>query len=64
MLTIADNGVGFDANISNKKINSFGLSLIRGLSDDLDAAFSMENNNGTILKIEFSKEFPINEKRR
>jgi two-component sensor histidine kinase len=64
LLTIADNGVGFDANISNKKINSFGLSLIRGLSDDLDAAFSMENNNGTILKIEFSKEFPINEKRR
>lgn len=64
LLTIADNGVGFDANISNKKINSFGLSLIRGLSDDLDATFSMENNNGTILKIEFSKEFPINEKRR
>lgn len=64
LLTIADNGVGFDANISNKKINSFGLSLIRGLSEDLDAAFSMENNNGTILKIEFSKEFPINEKRK
>ncbi|WP_129747481.1 sensor histidine kinase [Flavobacterium anhuiense] len=63
LLTIADNGVGFDANISNKKINSFGLSLIKGLSDDLDAAFSMENNNGTILKIEFSKEFPIHEKR-
>ncbi|MBO9584913.1 MAG: sensor histidine kinase [Flavobacterium sp.] len=64
LLIIADNGIGFDANISNKKINSFGLSLIRGLSDDLDATFSMENNNGTILKIEFSKEFPINEKRR
>ncbi|MHC0445399.1 sensor histidine kinase [Flavobacterium sp. 3-218] len=64
LLTIADNGVGFDANISSKKINSFGLSLIRGLSDDLEASFSMENNNGTILKIEFSKEFPINEKRR
>jgi two-component sensor histidine kinase len=64
LLTIADNGVGFDLNLSNKKINSFGLSLIKGLSDDLEAAFSMENNNGTILKIEFSKEFPINEKRR
>lgn len=64
LLTIADNGIGFDANISSKKINSFGLSLIRGLSDDLDANFSMENKNGTILKIEFSKEFPIIEKRK
>ncbi|WP_433763579.1 histidine kinase dimerization/phosphoacceptor domain -containing protein [Flavobacterium ginsenosidimutans] len=64
LLTIADNGVGFDANMSFTKINSFGLSLIKGLSDDLDAVFSMENNNGTILKIEFLKEFPINEKRR
>lgn len=64
LLTISDNGVGFDANISAKKINSFGLSLIKGLSDDLEADFSMENKNGTILKIEFSKEFPINEKRK
>ncbi|MBZ4035441.1 sensor histidine kinase [Flavobacterium sp. 17A] len=64
LLTIADNGVGFDTDISAKKINSFGLSLIKGLSDDLDATFSMENKDGTILKIEFSKEFPISEKRR
>lgn len=64
LLTIADNGIGFDTDISAQKINSFGLSLIKGLSDDLDANFSMENNNGTIFKIEFSKEFPINENRR
>lgn len=64
LLTIADNGIGFDANIDAKKINSFGLSLIKGLSDDLEATFSMENKNGTIFKIEFSKEFPINEKRK
>lgn len=64
LLTIADNGIGFDTTISEKKINSFGLSLIKGLSDDLEASFSMENKNGTILKIEFLKEFPINEKRR
>lgn len=64
LLTIADNGIGFDTDISAQKINSFGLSLIKGLSDDLDANFSMENNNGTIFKIEFSKEFPIIENRR
>ncbi|MDQ6473005.1 sensor histidine kinase [Flavobacterium sp. LHD-80] len=62
LLTISDNGIGFDTNMNAKKINSFGLSLIKGLSDDLDAEFSLENQNGTILKIEFSKDFPINQK--
>ena len=63
LLTIADNGIGIDTDFSAKKLNSFGMSLIKGLSDDLEAKFSMENNNGTILKIEFSQEFPINQKR-
>lgn len=62
LLTISDNGIGFDTTISNQKINSFGLSLIKGLSDDLEAKFSLENQNGTVLKIEFSKDFPINHK--
>ncbi|PIF33284.1 two-component sensor histidine kinase [Flavobacterium sp. 9] len=63
LLTISDNGIGVDSDFSGKKINSFGMSLIKGLSDDLEAKFSMENDNGTILKIEFSQEFPINQKR-
>lgn len=62
LLTISDNGIGIETDFSDKKINSFGMSLIKGLSDDLDAKFSMENNNGTVLKIEFSQEFPINRK--
>jgi len=63
LLTISDNGIGIDTDFNNQKINSFGMSLIKGLSDDLEAKFSMENDNGTILKIEFSQEFPINQKR-
>lgn len=63
LLTISDNGIGIDTDFSNKKANSFGMSLIKGLSDDLEAKFSMENNNGTVLKIEFSQEFPLNQKR-
>lgn len=63
LLTISDNGIGIDTDFSAKKLNSFGMSLIKGLSDDLEAKFSMENKNGTILKIEFSQEFPINQKR-
>jgi two-component sensor histidine kinase len=64
VLTISDNGIGFDSNLSNKKPNSFGMSLIKGLTDDLEGNLTMENNNGTILKIEFSQEFPLNQKRK
>ncbi|MBE8725939.1 sensor histidine kinase [Flavobacterium hungaricum] len=63
-LIIADNGIGFDANLNNAKPNSFGMMLIKGLSDDLAANLKIENNNGTIIKIEFSHEFPLNQKRK
>ncbi|MEN2399084.1 sensor histidine kinase [Flavobacterium sp. MC2016-06] len=62
LLTIADNGIGFEDDSTNKKSNSFGMTLIKGLSDDLEAKLALENNNGTILKIEFSQEFQINTK--
>ncbi|MFD1604292.1 histidine kinase dimerization/phosphoacceptor domain -containing protein [Flavobacterium artemisiae] len=61
VLRIADNGIGFDANLTQKP-NSFGMMLIKGLSDDLAAKLNIENNNGTVLKIEFSQEFPLNQK--
>jgi two-component sensor histidine kinase len=64
LLTISDNGIGTATDFTETKANSFGMSLIKGLSDDLEAKFTMENNNGTILKIEFSQEFPINQKRQ
>jgi two-component sensor histidine kinase len=62
LLTISDNGIGTETDFTDTKANSFGMSLIKGLSDDLEAKFTMENNNGTILKIEFSQEFPPNQK--
>ncbi|PBJ06850.1 sensor histidine kinase [Flavobacterium sp. ACN6] len=64
LLTISDNGIGFDLDESDKKANSFGMMLIKGLTDDLDGKLSIENNNGTVLKIEFSQEFPLNQKRQ
>ncbi|HKO80067.1 MAG TPA: sensor histidine kinase, partial [Chitinophagaceae bacterium] len=53
LLSIADNGVGMPSHYNNKKPGSLGMSLIAGLSEDLDGHFSIENNNGTILKISF-----------
>ena len=64
LLTISDNGIGTETDFTETKANSFGMSLIKGLSDDLEAKFTMENNNGTILKIEFPQDFPINQKRQ
>ncbi len=54
LLKIQDDGIGFNIN-SDKANNSFGMSLIRGLSEDLDATFSIESNKGTLLKLSFEK---------
>ena len=39
LLTISDNGIGMPAHIKNKKSGSLGMSLMAGLSEDLDGAF-------------------------
>jgi two-component sensor histidine kinase/tetratricopeptide (TPR) repeat protein len=61
LLTIADNGIGID-NVSEERINSFGMKLIEGLSEDIEGDFSLETNKGTILKIRFLPEFPLSKK--
>jgi two-component sensor histidine kinase len=51
LLSIADDGIGIPNDF--KKTGSLGMSLIKGLSEDLDGNFSMENKNGTIIRISF-----------
>ncbi|MBS7253633.1 sensor histidine kinase [Flavobacterium branchiicola] len=54
-LIIADNGSGI-ANISKlKNSNSFGMTLIQGLSNTLEGHLSIENKNGITLKLNFTK---------
>ena len=53
LLTIADNGIGIPVNMKNKKPGSLGMSLMTGLSEDLDGTFLIENNNGTTIKVSF-----------
>jgi two-component sensor histidine kinase len=57
LLSISDNGIGIPANF--KKAGSLGMSLIRGLSEDLDGSVSIENNNGTIIKVSFVQEISV-----
>jgi two-component sensor histidine kinase len=55
LLVISDNGVGMSTHLPDKKPGSLGMSLITGLSEDLQGDFSIENNNGTTIKISFVK---------
>lgn len=54
ILYIADNGIGMPTHLTNKKPGSLGMSLMAGLSEDLDGKFSIENNNGTTIRISFA----------
>ena len=45
--------------MKDKKPGSLGMSLMAGLSEDLDGKFSIENNNGTIIKISFVHDMSV-----
>jgi two-component sensor histidine kinase len=59
LLIISDNGIGITTNDDDKKPGSLGMSLMKGLSEDLDGHFSIENNNGTTIKITFLHESAV-----
>ena len=54
LLSIHDNGIGIPVDFK-EKTNSFGMSLMKGLTDDLEGTFSIENSSGTLLKLTFEK---------
>jgi two-component sensor histidine kinase len=56
LLVISDNGIGMPSDFIQKKQGSLGMSLMEGLSEDLDGHFSIESNNGTTIKISFAHE--------
>jgi len=53
ILRIADNGIGLPQDFDNRKSNSLGMSLMHGLSGDLDGRFTIKNENGAAIEIEF-----------
>jgi two-component sensor histidine kinase/tetratricopeptide (TPR) repeat protein len=59
LLSISDNGIGMPAHFAAKRPGSLGMSLMKGLSEDLDGAFSMENNKGTTIKISFVHDMTV-----
>jgi two-component system, sensor histidine kinase PdtaS len=49
LLTINDNGTGFNSS----KADSMGMNLMRGLSQEIGAEFSISSHNGTQIAISF-----------
>lgn len=54
-LIISDNGIGLPADFNIDETDSLGMNLMRGLSDQLDASFSLRNENGLKIEITFIK---------
>jgi two-component sensor histidine kinase len=45
--------------VKNNKPGSLGMSLMTGLSEDLDGNFSIENSNGAVIKISFVHDMSV-----
>jgi two-component sensor histidine kinase len=53
LLTVSDNGIGLSSDFDINQVNSFGLTLILGLSQDLGGEVRIINNGGTMIQITF-----------
>lgn len=53
LLSIADNGIGLPEAFENSHFDSLGMSLMTGLTEDIDGEFFIENDQGTVIKIVF-----------
>lgn len=54
--TIADNGIGLSADYNNSSVDSFGQTLIAGLTRQLGGTYRLENNDGVSVHITFKKD--------
>jgi two-component sensor histidine kinase len=53
-LVIADNGVGIDLGLLNTPLHSLGITLIKGLTEDIMGSLQFESNNGTCVTLSFN----------
>ncbi|WP_114940975.1 histidine kinase dimerization/phosphoacceptor domain -containing protein [Mucilaginibacter endophyticus] len=55
-LIIADNGIGLPENFNEDSLNSLGMNLMKGLSEQLSGTFTLTSNKGLNIHISF----PVN----
>ncbi|PZU87289.1 MAG: hypothetical protein DI529_07265 [Chryseobacterium sp.] len=58
-LIISDNGVGLPKDFNLDETESLGMNLMRGLTDQIDGIFLLENQNGLKITIAFAKNTEI-----
>ncbi|OOG76720.1 hypothetical protein B0E43_06910 [Algoriphagus sp. A40] len=54
-LLITDNGIGFPVEMQTNKLDSLGLKLMRGLSEDIGGELEMDSVSGTTIKVTFKE---------
>jgi two-component system, sensor histidine kinase PdtaS len=59
LLSVEDNGVGIRLDGKKKDVESMGMTLMRGLSEDMGGSFAIANGQGTKITILFVYE-PVN----
>jgi len=55
-LVIGDNGIGFPADLNPSKSRTLGMSLIRGLSEQIDGILHISQQNGVQISLTFVEE--------
>jgi two-component system, sensor histidine kinase PdtaS len=56
VLTIQDDGVGLPDDFDITQTHSLGMSLMQGLSEDVDGGFAIDSDHGTKITIAFVQE--------
>lgn len=56
VLTVKDHGRGLQSGFDINKVNSLGMSLMKGLSKQLSGTFELNNNNGVQIQVTFKTE--------
>lgn len=55
LLSIADNGIGIQKDLSSNDSDSFGMNLMQGLTSQLDGEFKLTSDQGVFITIQFSQ---------
>jgi two-component sensor histidine kinase len=53
-LTVSDNGVGLPPNFGIHRATSMGMKLMAGLSEDIDATFTISSTSETVVELLFT----------
>jgi two-component sensor histidine kinase len=56
VLTIEDDGRGLQSGFDISKVNSLGMSLMKGLSKQINGTFELNNSNGVQIQVTFKIE--------